>query len=504
MIDLKIKSLGFLIVLLICISSSNYRASAQNRPVVLSMEQAQEDISWLRFAIEYTHPRLYKYEDKKAVDARFDSLNKEIAGQISGLDLLARISKLTASVRCGHLYTIPQEELAEEILNALLLPFHVKVLEEKLYLINSCSPSVPNGSQILSINGKSSEQILQAVQAGITADGKIQTRKTRLMERNIFPLFYGFDLYYYLHVDRSKEFHLEYLSHPSGKRKTAALKAITRKQRAKLLQEKYGLDEKAWFKTASPRFTMDDSNMYATLTVSRSFNDKTIDPDFDSLLHSAFSTLKKRNIKHLILDLRNNEGGSEHHQMELISYLHNQPFKLYQNIYLSHLDFSALKPIILERDTAQLVFNNEDEYMRKLNENLWINNYDYDKNLQLQPPKPNVFEGKLYVLMNGTCFSSTADLIADLKRTTSAVFIGEESGGTFEGPTGGDNIVIGLPNSKIMVRISPNIQIGYLYQKHPIGRGVLPNYSITYTIDDIIAGKDLEMERAKALISAQK
>ena len=86
------------------------------------------------------------------------------------------------------------------------------------------------------------------------------------------------------------------------------------------------------------------------------------------------------------------------------------------------------------------------------------------------------------MLINGGTFSSAADLVADLKKTTGAIFIGEESGGAYEGPTGGDSIVIQLTNSKIMVRISPNIQLGYMYQKHPIGRGVMPTYEVSYSI----------------------
>jgi hypothetical protein len=53
---------------------------------MLSKEQALEDFKWLRFSLEYVHPRLYKYEDKRAVDARFDSLGGLIGNQISGLD----------------------------------------------------------------------------------------------------------------------------------------------------------------------------------------------------------------------------------------------------------------------------------------------------------------------------------------------------------------------------------------------------------------------------------
>ena len=183
-----------------------------------------------------------------------------------------------------------------------------------------------------------------------------------------------------------------------------------------------------------------------------------------------------------------------------MSYLYGKPFKLYQNIYLSHLDYRPLKEVIIERDPKDLLFNNDDEYMRKISNNLWINNYKYGKNLNLQKPKENVFKGKLFVLINGITFSSAADLAADIRKTTEATFIGEETGGAFEGPTGGNTIVVQLPNSKIMVRISPNIHVGYMYKKHPIGRGVIPDYKIEYSIEDILEEKDLELHKAIELI----
>jgi hypothetical protein len=482
-----------------------YSATAQVEQITLSKDEALEDFQWLRFALEYVHPRLYKYEDKNVVDARFDSLRKKITQPVAGLDFLSLVSKTNASIHCGHLYTIPQDQLAKEVLSKKVLPFHVKILGEDIYIMNNCSnSSIPNGSRILFINGKSSQYILNNILRSIATDGHIQSRKYRLMERYFYYLFQGFDLYYHLHIDRKSTFEIEYLPYASNKSKTVIIKGITIQERKKLLKEKYHIDEEAWFKTPSPTFELLETKNYAILKVSRSFYDKKIDPDFDSVLSSAFRMIKEKNIQNLILDLRNNEGGSEHQQMELMSYLYDQPFKLYQNIYLSHLDFLPLKPVIIERDSAQLIFSNDDEYMRKINENLWINNYEYSDNLQLKPPKEDVFKGKLYVLMNGICFSSSADLISDIKKTRAAVFIGEESGGTFEGPTGGDNIVIQLPNSKIMVRISPNIQVGYMYHKHPIGRGVLSDYPVKYTIEKIISARDLEMELAVSMIEKNK
>ena len=470
----------------------------------LTKQQAIEDFRALRFALEYVHPRLYKYDEKKTVDARFDSLENEINDDIPGLDFLALVSKANASVRCGHLYTIPQGQLAKDVLEKKVLPFHIKVLENNIYILNDCSnQSIPDGSQILSINGTGHREILDKIMQGIASDGYIETRKLRLMERYFFHLFHGFDLYYHLHVDRSDVFEIEYIEYGRARKRTVTVKGIPVDERQNILLKKHAVDEQGWLKTPSPKFEISGRNDFALLTVSRSFYDRTIDPDFDTLLDSAFSQIKMKNINHLILDLRDNEGGDERQQIELMSYLYDKPFNLYENIYLSHLDFRPLKNLIIERDTSNLVFGNDDEYMRRINDNLWINNYEYSDNLALKQPKANVFTGRLYVLMNGITFSSAADLVADLKKSTDAVFIGEEAGGTYEGPTGGENIVVQLPNSKIMVRISPNIQIGYMYKKHPIGRGVLPTHPVKYTVKDIVEGRDLEMELARTLIQGE-
>jgi hypothetical protein len=177
------------------------------QPLTLTKEQANEDFKVLRFALEYVHPRLYKYDDKRTVDARFDSLSGRINNDISGLDFLALVSKTNAAVRCGHLYTIPQGQLAKEVLVKKVMPFHIKILEDKIYILNDCSnSSILSGSQILTINGKSDRQIFDAIIPGIASDGYIQTRKLRLMERYFFYQFHGFDLYYHLHVDRSDAF----------------------------------------------------------------------------------------------------------------------------------------------------------------------------------------------------------------------------------------------------------------------------------------------------------
>jgi len=473
---------------------------------VLSPAQAQEDLNTLRFALEYTHPRLYKYEDRATFSHRWDSAYATLTEEISGMDFLRMVSQLNAQVNCGHLYTIAQATLREELTRRKVLPFYVKLSNEGIFLFDDCSAGapIPNGSRLLTINGRTAEDVLAQILTGIPSDGLIETRKRRLADQYNNTLIKGFDLYYYLYVDRSEVFEIGYQEYATGEIRQIRKEGMTLENRRNALQALHGKDQRSWYSTPSPRFQLNEELNYALLTLSRSFYDPKVDPNYDSLLQAAFAQLQEKDVGHLIIDLRDNEGGSEHQEMELISYLSDQPYKLYAHILQSHLDWRPLKSVIMERDTSQLVFNNDDEYMRRLSGDLWINNYEYDRNLQLQPPKATTFQGQVYVLINGGTFSSAADLAGAIKKTTKAVFIGEEAGGTFEGPTGGISMVVQLPHSEIMVRISPNTHLSYQYQQHPIGSGVLPDYEILYTAEDWVEGKDLEIEKALELIQQGK
>lgn len=51
------------------------------------------------------------------------------------------------------------------------------------------------------------------------------------------------------------------------------------------------------------------------------------------------------------------------------------------------------------------------------------------------------FNGRLFVLVNGGCFSTTSELITFLKENTNAIFIGQESGGGYNGNCSGADAV---------------------------------------------------------------
>ena len=245
------------VALTIFLLISNLNSFAQS-PSVLTQTEAEEDLKWLQFALEYTHPRLYKYDDKETVDKRFDNAHDAIKDGISGLDFLSLVSRLNASVNCGHLYTIPQAELREEVMDKKVMPFYIKLAGNDFYIFNDVDDNgtIPNGSKLVSINGKPISEIYDLISTGIATDGHIETRKRQLIERYFYTTFHGFDLYYHLHVDRASTFSIEYIEYGSDDLKSAIKQGISIDDKKQRLQKKYGLDQEEWFKTPSPRFNI--------------------------------------------------------------------------------------------------------------------------------------------------------------------------------------------------------------------------------------------------------
>jgi hypothetical protein len=107
------------------------------------------------------------------------------------------------------------------------------------------------------------------------------------MERYVFYDFQGFDLYYHLHVDRSDTFEIEYAEYGTKRVKKTTRAGLPIAERTRLWRDRYGFDEREWFKKPSPRFALSEALGSAVLTISRSFEEKGVDPDYDSLLRPS-------------------------------------------------------------------------------------------------------------------------------------------------------------------------------------------------------------------------
>ena len=104
--------------------------------------------------------------------------------------------------------------------------------------------------------------------------------------------------------------------------------------------------------------------------------------------------------------------------------------------------------------------------------------------------------------MNGGSFSTTCEFLSTLHNHHRATFIGEEAAGGYYGNTSGPGFQLVLPNSKL--RINVRLMTYYMaIEGSEIREPQHPRrtHTITYTIEELLAGKDKEMEEALRLIA---
>jgi len=126
----------------------------------------------------------------------------------------------------------------------------------------------------------------------------------------------------------------------------------------------------------------------------------------------------------------------------------------------------------------------------KKHDGKWYYKLRYTKT---QKPKKTNYTGNLYVLINGNSFSASSLLSSNLQATKRAVFVGEETGGAFNGCVAGLYKTYKLPTSKLKIRMGL-MQIEPIFNQQPDGYGVKPDIKITPTISDRLLDKDPELD----------
>ncbi|MEL6141342.1 MAG: S41 family peptidase, partial [Bacteroidota bacterium] len=112
-----------------------------------------------------------------------------------------------------------------------------------------------------------------------------------------------------------------------------------------------------------------------------------------------------------------------------------------------------------------------------------------------------VFQGSIYVLVNGKTYSAGSTLARYLKEYGNATVIGTETGTRYEGFAAGSRQDIHLPNTQISVGI-PRYHITFptSEKQQTANRGLLPDYTIEPTIETFTKGIDLHVAEAIELI----
>ncbi|QMW00507.1 S41 family peptidase [Spirosoma foliorum] len=460
----------------------------------------QEDFLIFRKTLETTYPSLYRYTDSVTMNAYLDKQFGLLNRPMSESEFYKLIALSCARVNDEHLIAkLSPDYLTNQFFNkARPFPFTFKIINRRFYILKSAfSPSpIKAGSELISINGRSMEEMLNLLLPAIPADGYIQTFKIRHLEdysttqeENLF------DIIYPLFIEEATSCRLEYIpvDEPSTKQ-TVVVAGLTRDEYRKFYKERRTLDKPLTFTY------LKEGVAYLKISSFLGWHRRVFKQNFDSLYQAVFDELKFRKTPHLILDLRNNEGGDGTGE-ELIAYLLKKPYRYFDYIEKKYVGLPPVSAYLENGKqlyvadstvykTAAGSYRPKSEYYR-----LWT------PLLLEQQPKANHFDGQLTVLANGASGSMAAVVCSFLKSNQRAVFVGEETGGAMEGPTARSFTKLTLPNTHISIVVPLTKTVNAVtYTK---GRGVIPDYWIEPTIGDLLQGVDTELNFTLKLIDRE-
>lgn len=486
------KALTLTAISFICLSL-HFNLDAQDgfsNKSLFTVEELQQDFSALRTSLEESHPGLYIYKSKSIVDsiflANYSSLNKAMTGR----EFMLLTCRVTSQMGDGHLRVVPPKIQLDSLDNGpTAIPFNVYCMDNKLYVRKNYSPLDDKefiGSQIISINGHSIESFIKEYLQIFPSDGNNLTHKYRLLSSSRYFTRYFNMLYGY-----AEQYNVEYISLNETTLKRKTLQGLTFDNLLKIAGERYP----AKIEERKPAFfKMDEDKKFAYLRI-KSFDKsqyKKNKMNFKKFLKASFKKLESTQVPNLIIDVRENGGGTDEYGKILFSYFVNEPFDYYKSLRMNKERFDSFKYTSrpdMKAPKGMLKGNNEGTF----------DNVQHP-NVGKQKPLSPTFTGNIYVLINGWCFSTTSEFLSQLHFHTKAVFIGEESGGGYYGNCSGPTPDFTLPNTKVRIEI-PLMNYRMAVKNYPFpDRGLIPNYTVTPSINDKINNIDLELNFTKKLI----
>lgn len=457
-----------------------------NKSTSSRLDSLQSDLTLLRTSLQQEYPSLYRYTSKSTMDALFDSCHAALQNNTSALQFFGTVKFLLSALKDGHLYAGPSQALRQQLKEqATFLPFRVRFINDTAYIQHTAGNSLPPGTVIIAINNRSIDSIQKVLFQYITADGDIESKK-RYILGNVFYF------YYYLVFGPQKYFDITYRA-ADGSINTKRIEAVPEKEiPAPMADLKM---EPLLHLSVTP-------DSIAVLTI-RSFDKTELTEaklDFEAFLQSTFTRLKEQRIKKLVIDLRNNGGGRDLYGSLLYAYIAREKFH-----YLKSLTAATDKLPFDKFRRASTSFNDLTPAMlRKTGPQRYALAKEAHTNLTVLQPAVNNYTNDVWFLINGLSYSTTAEFCAIARSQQRGVFVGEETGGAYEGNTSGQQLTLVLPNTQTTISfglIQYDMAVRKTAQK---ASGVLPDHAIQPTMNDLLNGKDPQLEYALELARRRK
>lgn len=493
-------------------SCASIKRHNEQRASCISPEQLKEDVDYAYSKLQQMHPQLYWYIPRQELERKFDSLKQTINEPLTPLQFYFKLQPVIAGIREGHLsLRIPRKKFTKKEIKklehqkGLFSRFEYYVADDRMYIIQNPDSieHIKPGTEILSINHVPVSDYIKKYRSLISSDGYNTTFQSYFL-KDLFFNFYTAE---------------------NGLASTATISTLYegKEHTYTLSRESKSENDLEKDKEMRKRTTEKKLNDYVASSNSYNRSFKFLDQDStiayikvksfsreysDEFYKKTFSKIKDARSEYLIIDVRNNYGGSLYEINNLYSYLSDKPFTLIKPSQVTSRDIPLRTNYFRKSSPLEYAFKSiayPSYFFAQAFSTYKKDGKVFYKMKADKPTKPNkdAFHGKVFVLINGGSFSASSIITAKLKNDKRAILVGEETGGANDGTVAGFYSYQKLPNSEIrfpigLLLVQPNINFS------DSKKGVMPDVPVKESMQDIIDKKDPQLDWIKNEIAREK
>ncbi|WP_106792810.1 S41 family peptidase [Aquimarina sp. Aq78] len=455
--------------------------------IVYQPEQMQADLEKFKTALIKVHPGTYTHQNHEEFNQMINDLMLRTSKPMEAKAFYRIVLQLIANIHDGHTQAYTFGKLGSVINSQKRLPFQVYIKDERIFIVkNLSSIEIPEGSEILSIDSNLSNEIIFDILAHYSSDGESQNGMQHWLGGPYKP-------FYRLYPEIFEEqptYNLVYRDYKTKRIIKTKIEAISKEVYETRESKKYlpeTVPEKAF------NFEINKEENYAYLKISRFIKDGFDEPEntYPDFYKQCFKKISDKNIKNLIIDLRNNGGGKASNAAYLLQYFINQPITPAKEI-VTLVDDKYFMEITGNSSNLDESFG----LKRKKDGTFKVTKHESLRDLMnYDPIEEYRYKRRLIVLINGGTTSAAGIAAGLLKEYTNANFVGTETYGYAGISNGVRQISIKGDHTETAIYL-PLLHAKYTIDEHIQKRSVVPDYNVSNSIQDILESNDAVLEFA--------
>lgn len=406
---------------------------------LLSPEQAKFDIGALFYTISEVHPNMYSVAGQISLLSAINRASESITDSISVEELYKIAAPIVAMIGDGHTNLFfPANSVFKRDTKRLPVWMHVES-DRTITVDRSLDSIMPCGAKVLKINGKATDQIIDELMQYVSGE----TEHFRLSRLD--------DLRPLLHVSMPADsYEIEYVAPGSTETRSYTFPALTPPEYMSRVPAPKNDNNSGEPYT----FRIDESEQVGIMDF-RSFENQ---DKMKTFADSMFTTIRKRGIRDLIIDIRENGGGASSVGDILLQYFTPKPFIQMEKVLIR-----------ITPTTRRLMWYGD------MTPGIYYHVTPEDKFHKPLSREEGFYDGKVWLLTSNKTFSSAGSFAWAAQVFGASTLVGETTGGM--NVAYGDVLGYNLPISGITCGISYKRFWKHNADENDI-HGAIPEYQV--------------------------